>query len=284
MRILCMQGQNIHIICFIFLKSYIIYHIHTLYTVPSFALIFLLYNRYIHTSFIHSFINICWGPSPYLHSCRLSDLWANLHGVPSRDSNSSLPFSKPAHYQLCHAARYVLSILCCGSLHVKVFGGWGAECRIEYYISVKIHGWGWGWSNVHGLVTYPIGRPHCNENPLYVFLSAGNSAASVPISTFMCLWAIYIVLDRSTYFLRQNRETDRLTDVWMWELGLRPRYSFSRNICFEISVFCLCSAICYDSWRNDKAFKERRVLWHWEKGWRLKYDICFRFRKRNLFN
>ncbi len=27
----------------------------------------------------------------------------------------------------------------------------------------------------------------------------------------------------------------------MWKLGLRPRYSFSGNICFKISVFCLCS-------------------------------------------
>ncbi len=33
-----------------------------------------------------------------------------------------------------------------------------------------------------------------------------------------------------------------LTDTWLWKLGLRPRYSFSGNICFEISVFCLCSA------------------------------------------
>ncbi len=28
----------------------------------------------------------------------------------------------------------------------------------------------------------------------------------------------------------------------MWKLGLRSRYSFFGNICFEISVFCLCSA------------------------------------------
>ncbi len=34
-----------------------------------------------------------------------------------------------------------------------------------------------------------------------------------------------------------------LTDAWMWKLGLRPRYSFFGNICFEISVFCLCSAL-----------------------------------------
>jgi hypothetical protein len=38
----------------------------------------------------------------YLHSCRLSG--RNLLGVPSRDSNSGLPYSKPARYQLSHAA------------------------------------------------------------------------------------------------------------------------------------------------------------------------------------
>ncbi len=52
----------------------------------------------------HSFINIGWGPSPCLHSCRLSG-WI-LHGVPSRDSNSGLPYSKPARYQLSHTALY----------------------------------------------------------------------------------------------------------------------------------------------------------------------------------
>ncbi len=29
----------------------------------------------------------------------------------------------------------------------------------------------------------------------------------------------------------------------MWKLGLRPRYSFSGNICFKFSAFCLCSAL-----------------------------------------
>ncbi len=35
-----------------------------------------------------------------------------------------------------------------------------------------------------------------------------------------------------------------LIDTWMWKLGLRPRYSFSGNICFKFSAFCLCSARC----------------------------------------
>ncbi len=38
-----------------------------------------------------------------------------------------------------------------------------------------------------------------------------------------------------------------LIDAWMWKLGLRPRYSFSGNICFKISVFCLCSASAHYS-------------------------------------
>ena len=43
------------------------------------------------------------------------------------------------------------------------------------------------------LLPYSVGLPpHCNENPIYVFLS-WNSKASAPISTFMCLWTIYIV-------------------------------------------------------------------------------------------
>ncbi len=34
-----------------------------------------------------------------------------------------------------------------------------------------------------------------------------------------------------------------LTDTWMWKLGLRPRYSFSGNICFKFLTFCLCSVV-----------------------------------------
>ncbi len=32
-----------------------------------------------------------------------------------------------------------------------------------------------------------------------------------------------------------------LIDTWMWKLGLRPRFSFSGNICFKFSAFCHCS-------------------------------------------
>ncbi len=72
---------------------------------PLFLCIFIILLQYIQ-SFTH---NIRWGPSLYLHSCRLSG--QNLPGVPSRDSNSGLPYSKPAHYQLSCTAPY------CAALH-----------------------------------------------------------------------------------------------------------------------------------------------------------------------
>ncbi len=61
----------------------------------SYATLFVFIYLYTIDTFIHhSFINIRWGLSPYLHSCRLSG-WI-LHGVPSRDLNSGLTASQRA--------------------------------------------------------------------------------------------------------------------------------------------------------------------------------------------
>ncbi len=87
------------------------------------------------------------------------------------------------------------------------------------------------------------------KNIPFMYSFSRNSAALAPISTFMCLWAIYIV-PGSVYNISSSRIGrpivglyKSLPDAWMWKLGLRPRYTFSGNICFEISVICLCSAI-----------------------------------------
>ncbi len=86
---------------------------------------------------------------------------------------------------------------------------------------------------------------------------SGNCAASVPISTFMCLcpnFHIHVSVSDlysprifpHISYSRKGRPIvgiyNSLTDTWMWKLGLRPRYSFSGNICFKFSSFCLCSA------------------------------------------
>ncbi len=67
------------------------------------------------------------------------------------------------------------------------------------------------------------------------------------ISTFMCLWAIYIFPESVHIFSCSTIDRlivgiyKTLTDTWEWKLGLWPRSSFSGNICFEFSVLCFCS-------------------------------------------
>jgi hypothetical protein len=65
----------------------------------------------------------------------------------------------------------------------------------------------------------------------------------------MCLWAIYIFPGSVHIHISSSRNGssivgiyNSLTDTWMWKLELRPRYSFSGNICFQFSAFFLCSA------------------------------------------
>jgi hypothetical protein len=84
----------------------------------------------------------------------------------------------------------------------------------------------------------------------FMYSQNRNCAASVPISTFMCLCAIYI-FPRSVHIFscsRMGRLVVRicksLTDTGILKLGLRPCNSFSENICCEFSVLCLCSARC----------------------------------------
>ncbi len=81
----------------------------------------------------------------------------------------------------------------------------------------------------------------------FMYSFSGNCTASVPISTFMCLWAIYIFPGSIHIFScsRIGRSIvgiyKSLTDTWMWKLGLGARNSFSGNICFKFSVLVLCS-------------------------------------------
>ncbi len=81
----------------------------------------------------------------------------------------------------------------------------------------------------------------------FMYSFSGNCAASVTISTFMCLWVIYIFpgLVHIFYCSRIGRSIVGIykwhTDTWMWKLGLWPRNSFSGNMCFEFSVLVLCS-------------------------------------------
>ncbi len=86
------------------------------------------------------------------------------------------------------------------------------------------------------------------KNP-FMYSFSGNCAASAPISTFMCLWAIYI-FPRLVHVFPAAEQADR---SWEYinrpqkhmnvEIGLWPRSCFPGNTGFEFSVLCLCSVV-----------------------------------------
>ncbi len=91
---------------------------------------------------------------------------------------------------------------------------------------------------------------HCNENPIYVFLSWELRGLSPSFHIHVSVSDSYIPrIGLHIFFRRNGRSIERiyksLTDTWMWKLRLRQRNSFSGNICFEFSVLCLCSGLYY---------------------------------------
>jgi hypothetical protein len=75
------------------------------------ATLFVYFSYFYDVPYIHSFYHIHTthlsvairrGLSPFLH--RFEAQWESLPVVPSRESNSGLPYSKPTLYQLSNAA------------------------------------------------------------------------------------------------------------------------------------------------------------------------------------
>ncbi len=90
-----------------------------------------------------------------------------------------------------------------------------------------------------------------------------NCAATISISTFMCLWATYIFPRSICLFFCMEiclpiLEIDKsFTDTWKWKLGLRPRNSQKRNCAAK--AFCYCPAIISHRPRSQNILKEQAL-------------------------
>ncbi len=87
---------------------------------------------------------------------------------------------------------------------------------------------------------------HCKGNSVYIFLFWELRGLSPNFYIHVSVSDLYI--PRIGPHISSSRNGSSivgiyisLTDSWMWKLGLRPRYSFSGNICFQFSAFFLCS-------------------------------------------
>ena len=88
--------------------------------------------------------------------------------------------------------------------------------------------------------------PHRKENPIDVFLFWELCGLRPNFHIYVSVSDLYIPrIGPHISCSRKGRPIvgiyNSLTDTWTWKLGLRPRYSFSGNICFKFSAFCLCS-------------------------------------------
>ncbi len=88
------------------------------------------------------------------------------------------------------------------------------------------------------LFLFSVQEVHCKEKKPKLrnkYFQKRNCAVTVPISTFLCLWANYI-FPRSICLCCYRKICEpilgiykSLTDKWMWKLGLRPRNSQKRS-------------------------------------------------------
>ncbi len=145
-----------------------------------------------------------------------------------------------------------LTFLCkeyCKLVHVPPLGG-GTQIKrpkIAWYSFLSyFHGKGQPWSIKTGEWRCLLAGVHCNGNFVYIFLFWELRGLSLNFHIHVSLSDLYIPrIGQHISSSRKGRPIvgiyNSFTDTWMWKLGLRPRNSFSGNVCFKFSAFCLCS-------------------------------------------
>ncbi len=104
----------------------------------------------------------------------------------------------------------------------------------------------------------------------YKYSQKRNIGVSIPISTFMRLWVIYICIPTIGLPILLEEICrlilglfKSLTDTWMWKLGLRPHYSQKRNTYVGFSL----------QRKKEETQLPEHLYAHSEWWWRLRAEI-----------
>ncbi len=164
----------------------------------------------------------CWWPSP----------------LATFDSPLALPGSEQwpgigGRYRghVCHYSKATLSVHLYGPCTPQFPGSWGSNSPPAT-------------PGVCPNLPFLFMCLHCNGNPIYLFPEkelrgpSPNFHIHLYVSD-LCVPRIVQIFPCSRIGRPNVGIYKSLTDTWMWKLGLRPRNSFSGNICFEFSVLCL---------------------------------------------
>ncbi len=98
------------------------------------------------------------------------------------------------------------------------------------------------WGVLTSYLFLCITARHSTENSKQIFPEKElRGSVPLPVSTFMCLWAIYVPAIGLPILLLENMGTEpglnkSCTGTGMWKLGLRPHNSFSGNTQMEFSL------------------------------------------------
>ncbi len=90
-------------------------------------------------------------------------------------------------------------------------------CRPEPHTKIPSHTSPTSSNIIMDFSSRTLNHAHYYETFPFMYLFYGNCAASVPISTFMCLWAIYILPGLAIYFPAADRSWKNINISQIYE-------------------------------------------------------------------
>ncbi len=142
--------------------------------------------------------------------------------------------------------------------------GWQKVRPTGWHLKLDRQAQGWQRQADGHIDRQETDRQHCKGNSVYIFLFWELRGLSPNFYIHVSVSDLNIPSIGPHISSSRNGSSivgiyNTLTDAWMWKLGLRPRYSFSGNICFQFSAFFLCSEPICQKARKETLTDKRQI-------------------------